>query len=331
MSASPAAKPDIPGLCRPIAEASPMPMAALEGPGRIVRYVNPAFCRLLGKTSEELIGNPISDIRQPYIVWPIAGADADFAQVSDEAEIQRTVAVNEALLIATVRQHALTEAASADIRQFSFAASHDLREPLRMIASYSQLLARRYRDQLDDRARSYIDQIGEGVERMGNLLDDLLSYAGLGAEEEPADSIDLNAVLAEALQNLEIAIAESGGIVAVGELPTIKGRNTHFVQLFQNLIGNAIKYRGDDPPRIHVSAGKVNGEWRFAVADNGMGIAPEYREQIFGIFKRLHGKEIPGTGMGLAICKRVVERYGGRIWAESSPEQGATFYFTLEM
>lgn len=165
---------------------------------------------------------------------------------------------------------------------------------------------------------------------MGQLLDDLLSYSRVGTEEEEREeSIDLNLVLEDVIQNIEIAIEESGAVIAREDLPAVRGHAPHFVQLFQNLIGNAIKYQGDLPPRIQISAGEIDGAWRFRVADNGMGIAPEYHRQIFGIFKRLHGHEIQGTGIGLAICQRVVERYGGRIWVESELERGTTFYFTL--
>jgi PAS domain S-box-containing protein len=220
--------------------------------------------------------------------------------------------------------------ANEALNQFAFAASHDLQEPLRMITGYSQLLVKRYQGQLDENASVYMGHITEGTTRMGTLLADLLSYTKVAADqEEPAESIDFSAVYKKATQNLQTAIAESGAVVSCDHLPVVKGREAHFLQLLQNLISNAIKYRGEHSPRIHISAGKRNREWCFAVADNGMGIAPEFQQQIFGVFKRLHGNNIPGTGIGLAICHRVVEHYGGRIWVESELNRGATFYFTL--
>lgn len=165
---------------------------------------------------------------------------------------------------------------------------------------------------------------------IGDLLADLLSYAEAGLDRgETHESIDLNMIFEKVKQNLKVAIEESSAVLTSEHLPDVEGQEMHFVQLFQNLIGNAIKHRGERPLRIHVSAEKRKSGWRFAVADNGMGIAREYHRQIFGVFKRLHGQAIPGTGMGLAICQRVVGRYGGRLWVESQVDQGATFYFTL--
>jgi PAS domain S-box-containing protein len=222
--------------------------------------------------------------------------------------------------------------ANADLRQFAFAASHDFQEPLRMITSYSQLLLQGYRGQLDEEAAVCVRFITEGTQRMRALLSDLLSFTELGsAGQRSIEPIDLNDIFEKVLQNLRMAIAESEAIIDSDQLPTVQGQHAHFLQLFQNLIGNAIKYRGENPPRVHVSAEKRPAEWLFAVADNGIGIEPEFHQQIFGVFKRLHGRSIPGTGIGLAICKRVVEWYGGRIWIESKPGQGTTFYFTLPL
>lgn len=220
--------------------------------------------------------------------------------------------------------------ANEALHQFAFAASHDLQEPLRMITNYSQLLVKRYADKLDDNASVYMGYMTEGTIRMRNLLADLLSYTKVSTDgEEPAQCVDFGAVYQKVTQNLQMAIAESGAVVTCGPLPVVNGHEAHFLQLLQNLIANAIKYHGERSPHIHISAQKQNEEWRFAVADNGIGIASEYQQQIFGVFKRLHGNKIPGTGIGLAICQRVVEHYGGRIWVESEPKRGATFYFTL--
>ena len=220
--------------------------------------------------------------------------------------------------------------ANEDLNQFAFAASHDLQEPLRMITTYSQLLVKGYRSQLEGEAAVCAGFIAEGTSRMRELLTDLLAYTHLTADgQQPVESIDLNSVFQKTIENCKAAIEETQAIVTSEKLPTMAGDEPHFLQLFQNLIGNAIKYRGESTPRIHVSAENQNGTWRFTVADNGLGIDPAYHQRIFGVFKRLHGKTIPGTGIGLAICQRVVERYGGRIWVESQVNQGAKFHFTL--
>jgi len=220
---------------------------------------------------------------------------------------------------------------NADLQQFAFAASHDLQEPLRMITAYSQLLIKGFRGQLDEEAALCVNFINEGSQRMRELIGDLLSYTQLndGTGANTAESIDLNVVFQLALENLKASIVESSAVVSSDPLIVVRGQQPHFLQLFQNLIGNAIKYRAQPAPRIHVSATRVAGVWRLAVADNGIGISPEYHQKIFGVFKRLHGKTIPGTGIGLAICQRVVEQYGGRIWVESELGAGSTFYCTL--
>jgi len=219
--------------------------------------------------------------------------------------------------------------ANEDLSQFAFAASHDLQEPLRMITSYAQLLVRGYRGQLDDEASVCVNFITEGTERMRALLADLLAYTQVGAEGLSFAVVDLNLIVQKTKENLKAAIEDSKAVITSDPLPTVSGQEGHFLQLFQNLIGNAIKYRGEDPPLIRIGVAKTDSDWRFAVADNGIGIDPEYHQKIFGVFKRLHGRSIPGTGIGLALCLRVVERQGGRIWVESQVNRGATFYFTL--
>jgi chemotaxis family two-component system sensor kinase Cph1 len=174
--------------------------------------------------------------------------------------------------------------------------------------------------------------INEGTRHMRDLLADLLSYTEIGAEnDEASETIDLNKIFEKTTQNLRRAIEENGAVVTSGNLPTVHAPGARFIQLFQNLIGNAIKYHSQSPPVVRVSAEQRKYEWLFAVTDNGIGIEPQYHRTIFGVFKRLHGKAIPGTGIGLAICQRVVERYGGRIWVESQVGHGATFYFTVPM
>jgi PAS domain S-box-containing protein len=220
---------------------------------------------------------------------------------------------------------------NSDLEQFAYVASHDLQEPLRMVASYTQLLARRYGDKLDDDAREFIGYAVDGVTRMQALINDLLAYSRVGTRGGAMTSTDLNTVLARVLVTLGPAIEEQGAVVTTDPLPTLEADAGQFAQLFQNLIGNAIKFRRPDvQPRVHISAVREDGHWRFSVQDNGIGIDPEFADRIFIIFQRLHSRgEYPGTGIGLAICKKIVERHGGQIWLESRPEQGSTFHFTV--
>jgi light-regulated signal transduction histidine kinase (bacteriophytochrome) len=200
-----------------------------------------------------------------------------------------------------------------------------------MITTYAQLLVREYPSESHAEAGGFVDNIVEGTKRMRALLADLLTYSEIRGriEEESAETVDLNEVLETVKLNLKAAIDESGAVITSDPLPLVKVHAGHFVPLFQNLIGNSIKYQREQPPRIHVSFREIEGHLQFAFADNGIGIEPQYHDKIFVAFKRLHGKKIPGTGIGLAICQRVVERYGGRIWVESKPGEGATFLFTL--
>ena len=231
---------------------------------------------------------------------------------------------------ALARQAEALTRSNADLQQFAFAASHDLQEPLRMVTSYSQLLLKSFRSELKDEAAIHVNYITAGTQRMGELLGDLLAYTQLSEDNGNLSSlVDLNMVLEETIENLLASIEESKAVISNDPLPLVRGHEPHFLQLLQNLIGNAIKYRGERTPRIHVSSSKADGVWQLAVADNGIGISPEYHQHIFGVFKRLHGKNIPGTGIGLAICQRVVERYAGRIWVESRLNEGSTFYCTL--
>jgi light-regulated signal transduction histidine kinase (bacteriophytochrome) len=221
--------------------------------------------------------------------------------------------------------------ANADLSQFAFAASHDLQEPLRQVSTYSQLLVRSADQNVSPDMAMFQRFILQGTTRMRNLLEDLLAYTETSSNvEQPAEPVMLAEALAEALQNLSQVVRETNATIRVVELPAIRGHKTHFVQLFQNLVSNAVKYRSPDrSPEIRISAECEGDEWIFSVVDNGIGIAPEYHKRIFGVFKRLHGKEIPGTGIGLAICQKVVERYGGRIWVESEPGRGSAFRFSL--
>ena len=217
------------------------------------------------------------------------------------------------------------------MNQFAYAASHDLQEPLRLVALYSQILQRKYIDRLDPQAEQYISYVISGAHRMETLLRDLLDYSQVGSSpgEGPAAPVVCSEALRKALLNLQASIDQNQASVTWNGLPTIQAHEIRLVQLLQNLVGNAIKYRSEERPAIHVDAERRPGDWLFSVQDNGIGIKPEYAEQIFGIFKRLHGSSYPGTGIGLAICERIVKSYGGQIWVESSPGEGSTFYFTL--
>ena len=219
---------------------------------------------------------------------------------------------------------------NAELEQFAYVASHDLQEPLRMVASFTQLLARRYRGQLDKDADEFIGFAVDGATRMQSLINDLLVYSRVGTRGKSFAPTDCGAVLQMALDNLARSVEESGAVITHDPLPTVPGDEVQLTQLFQNLIANASKFGSPETPRIHVSAEKQGPQWVFAVRDNGIGIAPEQQERIFMIFQRLHHRsEYPGTGIGLAICKKIVERHGGRIWVESRPGEGATFYFSL--
>jgi PAS domain S-box-containing protein len=219
---------------------------------------------------------------------------------------------------------------NAELQQFAYVTSHDLQEPLRMITSYIQIIEEDYKGKLDADADQYIAFAVEGAKRMHTLINDLLAYSRVGTRGEPFTPISLNSVLSSATANLEIAIEEGHAVVTHDRLPTVLGDESQLIQLFQNLLGNAIKFRSDATPRIHVGVEKTKDEWVFSVRDNGIGIDMKYAERIFAVFQRLHAREeYPGTGIGLAVVKKIVERHGGRVWVESEPGNGSTFYFTL--
>lgn len=239
----------------------------------------------------------------------------------------------------TERKHAEQEldrkarelaASNAELEQFAYAASHDLQEPLRMIAGYTQLLVRRYRGKLDSDADEFMRFTIEGTERLQTLIRDLLSYSRVGRTALTSERIGLDECARASLDNLRAALEENTASVEIGPLPTVQGQRSQLIQLFQNLIGNAVKYHGEDPPQVRISAERCGDEWLFAVQDNGIGIDPRFHEQVFELLRRLHSRsEYSGTGIGLAICKKIVENHGGRIWVESEAGRGATFWFTL--
>lgn len=237
--------------------------------------------------------------------------------------------------VMTARQdleHSVKELArsNAELQQFAYVASHDLQEPLRMVSSYTQLLAKRYRGRLDADADDFIGFAVDGAARMQKLIQDLLAYSRVGTRNLERQAVSMDSVLEYATDMLQLVIKGTDAAVTHESLPSIKVDERQMTQLFQNLISNAIKFRGQEPPRIHVSATRLDGEWLFSVHDNGIGIEPQYADRIFVIFQRLHNRDdYPGTGIGLAICKKIVERHGGRIWMESEPGKGSTFFFTV--
>ena len=219
---------------------------------------------------------------------------------------------------------------NADLEQFAYVASHDLKEPLRAISGSVQILQERYRGQIDPGADEVIKHTVDGATRMQTLIDDLLTYSRLTTREAPLAPTDCEVLLGEVLANLEASITESRAVVTHDPLPTVDADRTQLLQVFQNLISNGIKYRSERTPKIHIGAEERDDQWVFSVRDNGIGIAPQYADRIFRIFQRLHTRrEYTGTGIGLAVCKKIVERHGGRIWVESEPEEGSTFFFTL--
>jgi signal transduction histidine kinase len=221
---------------------------------------------------------------------------------------------------------------NAELEQFAYVVSHDLQEPLRMVASYVQLLEERYRDQLDSNAREFIAYAVDGATRMKQMIADLLTYSRLGKNGKEIVAVACESALGQACADLRACITESVAEISHGPLPTLPGDAAQFTHLFQNLIGNAIKFRGQAPPRVHVSAERNGEEWVFSVRDNGIGLDSQFADRIFMVFQRLHGREdYPGTGIGLAIVRKIVEHRGGRIWVESEPGKGATFRFTVPL
>jgi PAS domain S-box-containing protein len=261
-------------------------------------------------------------------VSPVVDASGGIVGAS---KIARDITMSEAQAEALRAANESLKTANADLEQFVYSASHDLQEPLRMVATYSELLMRTFRNQLGPDGAEYLDYVLQGALRMEQLLKDLRAYTLVSTtQKEPVDYVDSGAVLDRALANLRPAIVDSRAVVTRTPLPKVKLQDFRLEQLFQNLISNALRYRRGESPEIKVSAVPDGNGWRFAIQDNGIGIDPRYKEQIFDLFKRLHSAaEFPGSGMGLAICKRIVERAGGRIWVESEPGRGSTFYFTL--
>jgi signal transduction histidine kinase len=222
------------------------------------------------------------------------------------------------------------EKSNKELEQFAYVASHDLQEPLRMVSSYTQLLAQKYEAQLDDKAKKYINYAVDGAIRMQRLINDLLTYSRISTQGKPSEPVDSHSVLGEALRNLAATIEENRAVIINDDLPMVRADGSQLMLVFQNLIANAIKFRREEIPQVHISINEQEREWVFSVKDNGIGIDPRYSERLFVIFQRLHTKEeYPGTGIGLAVCKRIVERHGGRIWFESELGKGTVFFFTI--
>ncbi len=330
----------------------------------IIQSWNRGAERIFGYTSDEVIGKPVSILAAPerqdefpkiidrirrgervehyetkrqtkdgrvlnvsLTVSPIRDASGTIIGASKVArDITDRVRAEEALR----ESNAALSRANADLEQFAYSASHDLQEPLRMVSTYSEMLRRKFGGQLGPKGDEYIRYTVEGAQRMQQLLKDLLAYTQASVlGDEPAEDVDANQALQQALSNLHAAITTTGARVTHDDLPVVRMHLFQLEQVFQNLIGNAIRYRREDTPEIHVAAKWMEGQWLFSIRDNGIGIEPRYKERIFGMFKRLHSNaEYPGTGMGLAICQRVIHRAGGRIWVESELGRGSTFFFT---
>jgi signal transduction histidine kinase len=269
-----------------------------------------------------MTGRPISDESGGF-----HGGVVVFHDVTEQKQAEQTLRESERALR---EKSEMLKQSNAELEQFAYVASHDLKEPLRMVASYTGLLAEDWEGTLGPEADQYIRYAVEGAKRMQALIDDLLNYSRVGRIGGRTQPVDLTHLAETVLANLEGSVQANGASVEIGELPTVMGNPMLLGQLLQNLIANAIKFHGDAPPVVQVSSSERGDQWLFAVKDNGIGIEPQYAERIFEVFQRLHGRgEYEGTGIGLAICRKVVEQHGGRIWVESQPGQGSTFYFTM--
>ncbi|HMF33207.1 MAG TPA: PAS domain S-box protein [Candidatus Lokiarchaeia archaeon] len=322
---------------------------------------NDTACRQLGYTREEFANLAISDYEviekpeetQAHVQKIMAGESETFEtrHRTKDGEIRNILVMTQGIKIvgnwllhaifrditelrqATLKLDQTIEAlkqSNTELEQFAYVASHDLQEPLRTITNYLELLARRYKNQLDEKANTFINIAVSGAERMMTLINDLLAFSRVTTWGKPPSTVNAGTILQDVLKNLEITIREAGANVTYEDLPIVHADPSQLSQVLQNLIGNAIKFRCDDPPEIHILAKQKDSEWIFSVQDNGIGIDSTQIPRLFRIFKRLHTRdEYPGTGIGLAVCKRIVERHGGRIWVESELGKGSTFYFTL--
>jgi chemotaxis family two-component system sensor kinase Cph1 len=347
----------------------PLGVLLLVDEAQVVRHSNVAIERFLGFTPREVVGRPLAELfiasTRPSLHRmiemttpgdPVASAEfrglrKDGTVIPLQVVVQsaivggvmkgekmtglylRDFAEREKLVEALAGRAAELARSNRELEQFSYIASHDLQEPLRMVGSYTQLLEQRYGAQLDDDAREFLRYAQEGATRMRQLIDALLAYSRIDTKGQAFRRVLMSQVLTLALANLRESIAQAHAeVTAAGPMPEVEGDPLQLGQVLQNLIGNAIKFHGPKPPHVWVSAERRGAEWRFSVRDDGIGILPEYQERIFVLFQRLHSREeYPGTGIGLSVCKKVVERHGGKLWVESTgvPGQGTTFFFTL--
>jgi PAS domain S-box-containing protein len=349
-------------LLRAVAEGTTDAIYVKDLTGRYL-MINPAGARFLGRTVEEVIGKDDTELFSAETARAIMEGDRRVLEAGDTLTYEDTGTAagvtrcylsakspyrdtrgRVAGILGISRDISERKQAEEDLRrtadelarsnenlqQFASVVSHDLREPLRTVSGFCQLLKRRYQGKLDRSADEFIDFAVDGAARMEKLINDLLEYARVGTRRKRLVPVDSEVVFDRAASVLARAAAESGSEVTRGRLPVVLADESQLGQLFQNLLANAIKFRGRVPPRVHVEAAREGAWWRFVVRDNGIGIADDCRERIFGVFERLHpASEYPGTGIGLAICKRIVERHGGRIWVESEPGRGSAFSFTL--
>jgi len=331
-----------------ILESAGEGICGLDRQGRVM-FINDTGARLLGYHPDELVGRDWSSlavqaedalITKTGALVPVectrvaqtkgsdaGGAVLTFKDISERLQAEAAIReLNEEL---ELRVQELARS-NGELELFAYAASHDLQEPLRMVSGFVQLLGKRYKGQLDADADEFIGFAVDGVTRMQRLINDLLAYSRVGSRGGELLPTSAGEAAHQALTQLQAAVDETGARVSIGDLPEVNADATQLTQLFQNLIGNAIKFHGDAPPEVKVEARAQGSEWLFSVADNGIGVDPQYAERIFVLFQRLHSiDKYQGTGIGLALCKRIVERHGGRIWLESEPGEGSTFWFTL--
>ncbi|HKZ54910.1 MAG TPA: ATP-binding protein, partial [Anaerolineales bacterium] len=332
------------------------PLVVLDGDGQVV-YVNTAAQQLIGHTPLEAVGLPVEEIWAEWPGWmenvetgiettrEVAlglGDEKTFydMRVSPLLDWRKRLVgmvvvlrdISDRMRAEEELRHYATELehSNQELEQFAYVASHDLQEPLRMVAGYTQLLSRRYQGKLDADADEFIAFAVDGATRMQRLINDLLEFSRVGTRGKPPEVTDCEVVFERAVLNLKLAIEERHARVTHDPLPTLMADGSQLIQLLQNLIGNAVKFHGGRLPEVHIGASRENGAWLFRVRDNGIGIDPKYFERIFLIFQRLHNRtDYAGTGIGLAVCRKIVERHGGSIWVESEPGKGATFFFTI--